>query len=154
MYCNKTQHTNNTHHTNNTPHSNKHGTQNYTNNKGHTTHNESWVYAWAHRSMPVQIIYFVKLKYSGIFYRFCLRVTVESVSDVPVPASCIRVHHDWSVFLSLKMRKLFFWNIGNLLRCSTVSELKRNLDKNCSWIALTLWNLTLKLICFVPLSRT
>jgi hypothetical protein len=33
-YYNKTQHTNNT------PHSNKHSTQNYTNNKGHTTHNE------------------------------------------------------------------------------------------------------------------
>jgi hypothetical protein len=29
-----------TQHTNNTPHSNKHSTQNYTNNKGHTTHNE------------------------------------------------------------------------------------------------------------------
>jgi hypothetical protein len=34
VYYNKTQHTNNTHHTN------KHSTQNYTNNKGHTTHNE------------------------------------------------------------------------------------------------------------------
>jgi hypothetical protein len=40
VFYNKTQHTNNTHHTNNTPHSNKHSTQNYTNNKGHTTHNE------------------------------------------------------------------------------------------------------------------
>jgi hypothetical protein len=38
VYYNKTQHTNNTHHTNNTPHSNKHSTQNYTNNKGHTTY--------------------------------------------------------------------------------------------------------------------
>jgi hypothetical protein len=34
VYYNETQHTNNT------PHSNKHSTQNYTNNKGHTTHNE------------------------------------------------------------------------------------------------------------------
>jgi hypothetical protein len=34
VYYNKTQHTNNTHHTNN------HSTQNYSNNKGHTTHNE------------------------------------------------------------------------------------------------------------------
>jgi hypothetical protein len=46
VFYNKTQHTNNTHHTNNTqhtnntPHSNKHSTQNYTNNKGHTTYNE------------------------------------------------------------------------------------------------------------------
>jgi hypothetical protein len=37
---NETQHTNNTHHTNDAPHSTKHSTQNYTNNKGHTTHNE------------------------------------------------------------------------------------------------------------------
>jgi hypothetical protein len=34
VYYNKTQHTNNT------PHSNKHSTQNYTNNKVHTTYNE------------------------------------------------------------------------------------------------------------------
>jgi hypothetical protein len=34
VYYNKTKHTNNT------PHSNKHSTQNYTYNKGHTTHNE------------------------------------------------------------------------------------------------------------------
>jgi hypothetical protein len=34
VYYSKTQHTNNT------PHSNKHNTQSYTNNKGHTTHNE------------------------------------------------------------------------------------------------------------------
>jgi hypothetical protein len=34
-YYNKTQHTNNTHHT-----QTKHSTQNYTDNKGHTTHNE------------------------------------------------------------------------------------------------------------------
>jgi hypothetical protein len=34
VYYNKTQHTNNT------PHSIKHSTQSYTNNKGHTTHNE------------------------------------------------------------------------------------------------------------------
>jgi hypothetical protein len=33
-------HYNKTQHTNNTPHSNKHSTQNYKNNKGHTTHNE------------------------------------------------------------------------------------------------------------------
>jgi hypothetical protein len=31
---------NKTQHANNTPHSNKHSTQNNTNNKGHTTHNE------------------------------------------------------------------------------------------------------------------
>jgi hypothetical protein len=40
VYYNKIQHTNNTHHTTIAPHSNKHSTQNYTNNKGHTTHNE------------------------------------------------------------------------------------------------------------------
>jgi hypothetical protein len=40
VYYNKTQHINNTHHTNNTPHSKKHSIQNYTNNIGHTTHNE------------------------------------------------------------------------------------------------------------------
>jgi hypothetical protein len=34
-YYNKTQHTNNTHHI-----QTKHSTQNYTYNKGHTTHNE------------------------------------------------------------------------------------------------------------------
>jgi hypothetical protein len=34
-YYNKTQHKNNTHHT-----QTKHSTQNYTDNKGHTTHNE------------------------------------------------------------------------------------------------------------------
>jgi hypothetical protein len=39
VYYNKTQHANNTSH-NNIPHSNKHSTQNYTQNKGHTTHKE------------------------------------------------------------------------------------------------------------------
>jgi hypothetical protein len=43
--------------------------------------------------MPGQIIYFVKLKCSGIFYRFCIRA--EVLTDVPVLASCIHVYHDW-----------------------------------------------------------
>jgi hypothetical protein len=36
VYYNKTTHITK----NDTPHSNKHSTQNYTNNKGHTTHSE------------------------------------------------------------------------------------------------------------------